>query len=101
ISRRTKSVIVDHHTILLLLCTVFSWFYSLHSALFHESVTFKDVAVEFTLEEWIHLNTSQKKLYRDVMLENYKNLVSLGFAVSKPEVIYRMERKEASWMPET
>uniref|UniRef100_A0A4X2L4N1 KRAB domain-containing protein n=1 Tax=Vombatus ursinus TaxID=29139 RepID=A0A4X2L4N1_VOMUR len=68
--------------------------------MFQESVTFKDVAVEFTREEWVQLNRSQKKLYRDVMLEKYKSLVSLGFAVSKPDVIYQLERKEASWMPE-
>ncbi|XP_027701954.1 zinc finger protein 879-like [Vombatus ursinus] len=73
----------------------------LTARLARESVTFKDVAVEFSLEEWVHLNPSQKKLYRDVMLENYRNLVSLGFAVSKPDVIHQMERKEASWMPET
>ncbi|KAM8803467.1 zinc finger protein 510 [Rhynchonycteris naso] len=64
------------------------------------SVSFKDVTVEFTQEEWQQMGPMQRTLYRDVTLENYNNLVSVGNCIFKPEVIFKLEQGEEPWFSE-
>uniref|UniRef100_A0A8C8UAV5 KRAB domain-containing protein n=1 Tax=Peromyscus maniculatus bairdii TaxID=230844 RepID=A0A8C8UAV5_PERMB len=42
------------------------------------AVTYDDVHVDFTWEEWNLLDPSQKNLYKYVMLETYRNLITIG-----------------------
>ncbi|GAB1303414.1 Zinc finger protein 998 [Apodemus speciosus] len=42
-----------------------------------DAVTYDDVHVNFTEEEWDLLDPSQKSLYKDVMLETYMNLTAI------------------------
>ncbi|XP_007943774.1 zinc finger protein 287 [Orycteropus afer afer] len=56
-----------------------------------ESVTFKDVAVDITQEDWELMRPVQKELYKTVTLQNYWNMVSLGLTVYRPSVIPILE----------
>ncbi|XP_076783602.1 neurotrophin receptor-interacting factor 1-like isoform X1 [Arvicanthis niloticus] len=62
-----------------------------------ESVKFEDVSLTFTKEEWAQLDLQQKCLYREIMMENYSNVISVERHFSKPHVISQLEEAEDCW----
>lgn len=47
-------------------------------------MSFEDLVVHFTQDEWALLGTSQKTLYGAVMLETFRNLTAIGEDVFLP-----------------
>uniref|UniRef100_A0A8C9P8X2 KRAB domain-containing protein n=1 Tax=Spermophilus dauricus TaxID=99837 RepID=A0A8C9P8X2_SPEDA len=60
-------------------------------------LSFNDVSLEFSWEEWQLLDSAQRYLYREVILENYSNLLSVGYHGTKPDLIFRLEQGEEAW----
>ncbi|XP_078510904.1 uncharacterized protein LOC144770337 isoform X1 [Lissotriton helveticus] len=57
-------------------------------------VTFKDVAVCFSENEWSLLGEWEKQLYKNVMEEIHGALISLGYAIVNPEIVFRIKDVE-------
>ncbi|XP_032091067.1 zinc finger and SCAN domain-containing protein 23-like isoform X1 [Thamnophis elegans] len=57
-------------------------------------VTFEEVSMYFSEEEWRLLDESQRKIFTKVMMENYENVRELGFPTNNPDLVFKMGRNK-------
>ncbi|XP_043943800.1 gastrula zinc finger protein XlCGF57.1-like [Protopterus annectens] len=55
---------------------------------------FKDVAVDFSREEWNTLTKEEKDLHRDVMVENYMHMITVGYNLPNLNLFLLLEKHE-------
>ncbi|XP_075434150.1 zinc finger protein 2-like isoform X3 [Ascaphus truei] len=63
-----------------------------------EPVEFDKVAIYFSKDEWDYLTEQQKELYKNVMMENYQALWSVGCVNVTPEIVSLIERGEEPYI---
>ncbi|XP_051823944.1 zinc finger protein 263 isoform X1 [Antechinus flavipes] len=62
-------------------------------------MTFEDVAVYLSQEEWGHQELNKKALSREAIQENYENVVALESQIPSQDPATHVEQEEKSWDP--
>ncbi|XP_029440480.1 gastrula zinc finger protein XlCGF26.1-like isoform X2 [Rhinatrema bivittatum] len=61
------------------------------------SVTFSDVAAYFWEAEWDILGERQKELYKKVIKEIHGDLMSRGYSILNPDVIFKIKKEDEKY----
>ncbi|XP_029443790.1 gastrula zinc finger protein XlCGF26.1-like isoform X2 [Rhinatrema bivittatum] len=64
------------------------------------SVTFNDVAAYFLEVEWDVLGEWQKELYKKVIKEIHGLLISRGYSIVNPDVIFKIKKEDEKYFPQ-
>ncbi|XP_030051206.1 zinc finger protein 235 isoform X2 [Microcaecilia unicolor] len=62
-------------------------------------VTFRDVAAYFWEEEWHVLGEWQKELYKEIIKEIHSFLMSRGYSIFNPDVIFKIKKDDGKYFP--
>ncbi|NXH16878.1 ZN792 protein, partial [Bucco capensis] len=63
-------------------------------------VSFQEVSISFSKEEWELLDVAQRSLYREVMLDTYQSMRSLGLLQAKSHFLTQLEELGEHWSPD-
>ncbi|XP_030050608.1 zinc finger protein 2-like [Microcaecilia unicolor] len=61
-------------------------------------VTFKDIAAYFLEAEWDVLGELQKELYKKVIKEIHSFLISQGYSIANPDVIFKIKEEDEKYV---